>query len=112
MPGAGGDPFDEGALLLVAVGVQQAEQLAEAEHQRDRRVELVAGDLDERALELAGLGQLLVGPGQLPVGRLELGDQPLPLGEQLVLLGRLAEDALQLGGIPGLEDVAEDVALR
>ena len=104
-----GDPLDDRPLLLVAVGVEQPEQLAEAEDQGDRRVELVAGDLDERALELAGLGELLVGPGELGVGRLELGDQPLPLGEQLVLLGRLADDPLELGGVPGLEDVAEDV---
>ena len=34
------------------------------------------------------------------VGRLELGDQPLPLGEQLVLLGRLADDALELDRRP------------
>ena len=47
---------------------------------------------------------------KLRVGRLELGDQALALGEQLVLVGRLADGPLQLVGIPGLEDVAEDVA--
>ena len=70
----------------------------------------MASDLDERALELARLGQLLVGLRQLPVGRLQLGDQPLPFGEQLKLLGPLAEDPFELSGIPGFEDVAEDVA--
>ena len=34
------------------------------------------------------------------VGRLELGDQPLPLGQQLVLLGRLADDPLELDRRP------------
>ncbi len=69
----------------------------------------MAGDLDEGRLELAGPRQLFVGVQQLGVGRLELGDQPLPLGQQVILLGGLADDSLQLHGIPGLEDVAKDV---
>ena len=61
------------------------------------------------ALELAGLGQLLVGLDQPGVGRLKFGDQPFAFGQQLVLLGRLADDAFELRGVPRLEDVAENV---
>ncbi len=47
---------------------------------------------------------------ELGVGRLQLGNQPPPLCEQVVLLDALADDSLELGRIPGLEDVAENVS--
>ena len=36
-------------------------------------------------------------------------DQPLPFGQQLILLGGLMNDSLELDGVPGFEDVTEDV---
>ena len=92
-------------------GLDEPQELGQSQDQRDRRVELVAGHLDERRLELAGAGQLVVGLDQLGVGRLQLGDQPSTLGQQLVLLDPLADDPLELGAVPRLEDVAEDVPL-
>ena len=107
---AGGDLAEDILLVVGPVGIGQLEQLGQAHDQRDRRVELVAGDLDERRLELAGLGQLFVGVHELGVGLLQLGDQPFPLGQEVILLGSLADDPLELDGIPWFEDVAEDVA--
>ena len=46
---------------------------------------------------------------ELGVGRLQLGDQPFPLGQQVVLLGGLADDPFELDGVPGFEDVAENM---
>ena len=47
----------------------------------------------------------------LRVGLLQLGHQARPLHDQVVLLDRLADHGLQLVGVPGLGDVAEDAPL-
>ncbi len=47
----------------------------------------------------------------LRVGGLQLGDQPVLLDDQVVVLDGLADHGPQLVGIPGLGEVAEDVAL-
>ncbi len=96
-------------LLVRPIGVGEPQQLGQAQHQRDRRVELVAGHLDKCRLELPGPRQLAVGLHQPGVGLLQLGDQPATLGQQVVLLDPLADDSLELGAVPRLEDVAEDV---
>jgi hypothetical protein len=86
-----------------------------ARRERPRRIvsggaQLVAGDLDERVLELVRVRQLAVGPLQLLVLRLHLLEQPLAVDDQVVALAALANDRLQLLGVPGLGEVAEDVA--
>ena len=70
----------------------------------------MAGDLDERRLEPAGAGQLVIGVGEPDVGLLKLGDQLLAFREQIVLLGGLANDSFELVGVPGLENVPKDMA--
>ena len=91
------------------VGLRQAQELGQAQHQRDRRVELVARHLDEGRLQLAGAGELFVGLHELAIGRLQLGHQSLPLGQKLVLLDSLADDRLELDRVPRLQDIAKDV---
>lgn len=56
-------------------GVEQSEQLVKAEDEGDRRIELVAGDLDERPFEFVGLGQLPVHFGQSGVDIFVLEDR-------------------------------------
>ena len=87
-------------------GVGAERDLPELGHAQDdghRGVQLVAGDLDEGALEAVGLDQPLV-------RRLQLGQEPGLLDDQVVLLDGLADDGLELVGLPGLGDVAEDAA--
>ena len=64
----------------------------------------MAGDFQECPLEAVGLDQL-------GVGGLELGEEPVLLHDQVVPLDGLTDDDFELFGVPGLGDVAEDVAL-
>ena len=71
----------------------------------------MAGDLDEGRLEVIGLPQLGVGALQLLVLDLQFGQQTFAFDEEVVLFAGLPDDAEQLVGVPGLGDVAVDVAL-
>ena len=74
------------------------------QHDRERRVELVAGDFDERTLDPIGLEQL-------GVGVLELGQERVLLDDQVVVLDGLADDDRKELGVAGLGEIAEDVSL-
>ena len=79
-------------------------ELRQPQHDGHRGVQLVAGDFQEDPLEAVGLHQL-------GVGGLELGQQPVLFDDQVVPLHGLTNDGFQLFRLPGLGDVAEDMAL-
>ena len=64
----------------------------------------MAGDFQEGPLQAVGLDQL-------GVCGLELGHQPVPFDDQVVPLHGLTNHGFQLFRLPGLGDVAEDMAL-
>ena len=103
--GRGADPIDPLALLGEALpALRHFPELDHAQHHRHRRVELVAGDLDERPLEPVGLDAAWrCSP--------ELGQQPVLLDDQVVVLDGLPHDDRELVGIARLGEVTEDVSL-
>ncbi len=74
------------------------------QHDGERRIELVADDLDERAFDAVGLKKL-------GVGRLELGQERVLLDDQVVVLDGLPHHGGEEFGVAGLGEIAEDVAL-